>query len=89
MIPPWLPAVLAPLAEFLFITLPALVKGTPPPPPPDGQQPGFTGIDAKVDADRAKRREALERTQPTITPLTSTTTTGGTPSGSVSRPPQD
>lgn len=86
MIPPWLPSILAPLAEFLFITLPALVKGTPPPPPPDGQQPGFIGIDAKVDADRAKQRNTGGAT---TTPLTSTTTTGGTPSGSVSRPPQD
>lgn len=84
MIPSWLPSILAPLAEFLFITLPALVKGTPPPPPPDGQQPGFTGIDAKVDADRAKMRET---TGATATPLTSTTTTGGTRSGSSSRTP--
>jgi len=86
MIPSWLPSILAPLAEFLFITLPALVRGTPPPPPPDGQRPDFTGIDAKVDADRAKQRGANSAT---TTPLTSATSTGGTSSGSESRPPQD
>lgn len=75
MIPAWVPSLLVPLAEFLFISLPAMVKGTPPPPPPDGRKPGFAGIDAKVDADRAKQRAEMERTQPTITPLTSTTTT--------------
>lgn len=78
MIPAWVPSLLVPLAEFLFVSLPAMVKGTPPPPPPDGHKPGFSGIDAKVDADRAKQRADLERTQPTTTPMTLTTTTAVT-----------
>lgn len=71
MIPAWVPSIVAPLVEFFFVKLPQIVKGDPPPPPPDGRKPGFAGVDAKVDAERAKMRAE----QATTTPLTTTTKT--------------
>lgn len=67
--PTWLPSLLVPIAEFFFVTLPALAKGTPAPPPPDARKPGFDAIDAKVDGDRAKARAEHERSAST-TPAT-------------------
>ena len=69
MIPAWVPSIVAPLVEFFFVKLPQIVKGDPPPPPPDGRKPGFAGVDAKVDAERAQARAEHERPAST-TPAT-------------------
>jgi len=56
--PPWLASILVSTFEFFGKEIPVWLSGTPAPPPPEGKKPAFNDVDAKVDADRAKQREA-------------------------------
>lgn len=56
--PAWAVSLLTSAFTFFGKEIPVWIAGAPAKPPPDGKKPAFNDIDAKVDADRAKLREA-------------------------------